>query len=135
MSALTDGITFVTWPSTPAANTTGAPSFFRLSGSLSQGAYETQETGTSVEFHRPSFKLPVQLAQGHSPVLPLPPPNREGFGLKLILAYDQGVVCKLTAWRDTADAWRGLGPSPGLKRGKLVYFESTSFIPIDLMHI
>ncbi|KAF8444001.1 hypothetical protein L210DRAFT_3105978 [Boletus edulis BED1] len=76
-----------------------------------------------------------QLAQGHSPVLPLPPPNREGFGLKLILAYDQGVVCKLTAWRDTADAWRGLGPSPGLKRGKLVYFESTSSIPIDLMHI
>ncbi|KAF8132549.1 hypothetical protein EV363DRAFT_111397 [Boletus edulis] len=43
------------------------------------------------------------------------------------------MVCKLTAWRDTADAWRGLGPSPGLKRGNIVYFESTSSIPIVLM--
>ncbi|KAF8132510.1 hypothetical protein EV363DRAFT_1164089, partial [Boletus edulis] len=72
-----------------------------------------------------------QLAQSHS----LPPPNREGFGLKLILAYHQGVVCKLTAWRDTANAWRKLGPSPRRKRGNFVYFECTLSIPLVLLHI
>jgi hypothetical protein len=49
--------------------------------------------------------------------------------LKLILGDDQGSVCKLTAWRDTADAWGGLGPSPGLKRGDILYLESTLSLP------
>lgn len=51
--------------------------------------------------------------------------------LKLILADDQGSVCKLTAWRDTADAWGGLGASPVLKRGDIAYFESTLSFPCD----
>lgn len=51
--------------------------------------------------------------------------------LKLILGDDQGSVCKLTAWRDIADDWGGLGPSPGLKRGDVVYFESTLSLSCD----
>ncbi|KAG8218042.1 hypothetical protein J3R82DRAFT_6255 [Butyriboletus roseoflavus] len=54
-----------------------------------------------------------------------PDAGREISILKLVLGDEQGSVCKLTAWRDTADAWGGVGPSPGLKRGDILYFEST----------
>lgn len=157
-----DGTTsFVTWPPTPAVNTTGAPSFLRLSGSLPRGTYDTQETGTSIEYSdassiarfpnfqfslhkitplsslylaaksgRGSRKVNVLLAvlevQGPDTVRVKKGPDvgHDVSILKLILGDDQGSVCKLTAWRDTADTWGGLGPSPGLARGDIVYFES-----------
>ncbi|KAG6378005.1 hypothetical protein JVT61DRAFT_14803 [Boletus reticuloceps] len=147
---------------TPATNTTG-PSFLRPSGSLPQGTYETQQTGTSVILTPP----PSPLAQGHSAVLSLhcrqigkgisqsqhatrcPRGSRtdtvrvkKGFDagqqvsiLKLILADNQVAVCKVTAWIDTADAWCGVGPSPRLNQGDIVYFESTLSIPCDFSPI
>ncbi|KAF8439934.1 hypothetical protein L210DRAFT_3541217 [Boletus edulis BED1] len=166
-----DETTFVTWPPTPTANTTGAPSFLRPSGSFPQGTYETQETGSSVEYSDasciarfPSFQFSLHKVTPLSSlyttaksgrgsrkvntllaVLEVQGPDaihvKRGFDagqqvsiLKLILTDDQGSVCKLTAWRDTADTWGGLGPSPGLKRGDIVYFESTlSISPIHMI--
>jgi hypothetical protein len=40
--------------------------------------------------------------------------------LKMILGDEEGSVCKLTAWRDVADAWGALG----VKRGDIIYLES-----------
>ena len=158
-----DGTTFVTWPPTPAVNTTGAPSFLRLSGSLPQATYETQETGSSIEYSDtssiarfPNFQFSLhkvtllsslcaaaKSGKGSRKVnvllaaLEVQGPDtvrvKKGFDagqevsiLKLVLADEQGSVCKLTAWRDVADAWGGFGHFPGLKRGDIVYFESTS---------
>jgi len=171
----TTGTTFVTWPPTPAANTTGAPSFLRPSGSLLQGTYQTQETGTSFEYSdassiarfpnfqfslhkltplsslyaaaksgRGSRKVNMLLAalevQGPDTVRVKQGPDagQQVSILKLILGDDQGSVCKMTAWRDTADAWAGLGPSPGLTRGDVLYFESTLSFPCEshiLIHV
>ncbi|KAF8552453.1 hypothetical protein OG21DRAFT_121730 [Imleria badia] len=156
-----DGTTLLTWPPTPAANTTGAPSFLRPSGSLPQGPYETQETGSSIEYSDassiarfPNFQFSLHKV---TPLSSLYNAAKSGKGsrkvnmllaalevqgpdtirvkkgsdagqevsiLKLILADGQGSVCKLTAWRDIADAWGGLGHSPGLTRGDIVYFEN-----------
>ncbi|KAG2063955.1 hypothetical protein BDR04DRAFT_1036643 [Suillus decipiens] len=41
--------------------------------------------------------------------------------LRMILGDEDGSVCKLTAWRDVADAWGALG----VKRGDIIYLEST----------
>ncbi|KAI6115411.1 hypothetical protein EV401DRAFT_1865173 [Pisolithus croceorrhizus] len=47
--------------------------------------------------------------------------------LKLILGDEEGCVCRLTAWRDTAEVWGGYGMDPNsppaLTRGDIVYFE------------
>ncbi|KAG9313276.1 hypothetical protein JVU11DRAFT_5580 [Chiua virens] len=157
-----DGSTFLTWLPTPAENTTGAPSFLRPSGSFPRGTYETQETGSSIEYSdassiarfpnfqfslhkvtplsslyqaaksgRGSRKVNVLLAalevQGPDSVRVKKGPDagKEVSVLKLILGDEQCFVCKLTAWRDTAEAWGGFGPSPALKRGDILYFEST----------
>ncbi|KAG6331044.1 hypothetical protein ID866_8044 [Astraeus odoratus] len=52
---------------------------------------------------------------------------------KMILGDEEGSVCRLTAWRDTADVWGGYGagpdPPPAMKRGDVVYFESGSLSP------
>jgi len=45
--------------------------------------------------------------------------------LSLVLGDEEGMVCKLTAWREIADAWGG-GEGPGVKRGDILYIESTS---------
>lgn len=166
--------TFVTWPPTPAANTTGAPSFLRPSGSLLQGTYQTEETGTSFGYSDassitrfPNFQFSLHKL---TPLSSLCAAAKSGRGsrkvnmllaalevqgpdsvrakkgsdagqqvsiLKLILGDDQGSVCKMTAWRDTADAWAGLGPSPGLKRGDILYFESTLSFPcvVSISHV
>ncbi|KIK91245.1 hypothetical protein PAXRUDRAFT_831004 [Paxillus rubicundulus Ve08.2h10] len=44
--------------------------------------------------------------------------------LKMILGEEEGLICKLTAWREIAEAWGGFGPSPGLKRGDILYLEN-----------
>ncbi|KAI6043369.1 hypothetical protein EDC04DRAFT_2652780, partial [Pisolithus marmoratus] len=48
--------------------------------------------------------------------------------LKFILGDEEGCVCRLTAWRDTAEVWGGYGMDPdsppALARGDVVYFES-----------
>lgn len=45
---------------------------------------------------------------------------------KMILGDEDGAVCKLTAWREVADVWSGVAGEPGIKRGDVVYLESTS---------
>lgn len=45
--------------------------------------------------------------------------------LALILGDDEGSVCKLTAWREIADAWGGSSVgATGVKRGDILYIES-----------
>ncbi|KAL4064191.1 hypothetical protein V8B97DRAFT_1876103 [Scleroderma yunnanense] len=50
--------------------------------------------------------------------------------LKMILGDEEGCVCRLTAWRDTAEVWGGYGSDPdpplAMKRGDVVYFENIS---------
>lgn len=49
--------------------------------------------------------------------------------LKLILGDEDGCVCKLTAWRETAESWGGVDPvdtAPRVKRGDVVLLESAS---------
>ena len=53
--------------------------------------------------------------------------------LKLILGEDNGSVCKLTAWREVAEAWGGADPdpsAPGIKRGDVVLLESQFFFSL-----
>ncbi|KAF9242045.1 hypothetical protein BU15DRAFT_44361 [Melanogaster broomeanus] len=45
--------------------------------------------------------------------------------LKMILGDEEGSICKLTAWREIAEAWGGFGEAHGLKRGDILYIEST----------
>jgi len=47
--------------------------------------------------------------------------------LKLILGDEDGCVCKLTAWRETAETWGGADPAvtaAGIKRGDIVLLEN-----------
>lgn len=44
--------------------------------------------------------------------------------LKMIMGDEEGTICKLTAWREVADAWGGSGSSPRVKRGDIVFMES-----------
>jgi hypothetical protein len=47
--------------------------------------------------------------------------------LKMILGDESGQVCKLTAWREIADAWGGnIYNSPAVKRGDIVFIDRTS---------
>ncbi|KAF8461445.1 hypothetical protein JB92DRAFT_2839104 [Gautieria morchelliformis] len=44
--------------------------------------------------------------------------------LKLIVGDEQATMCKLIAWRDTAELWGGMDDDGGLKRGDIVLFEN-----------
>ncbi|KAF9461913.1 hypothetical protein BDZ94DRAFT_768125 [Collybia nuda] len=44
--------------------------------------------------------------------------------LKMILGDEDGNVCKLTAWREVAEAWGGEGATPALKRGDIIFIEN-----------
>jgi len=43
---------------------------------------------------------------------------------KMILGDEEGNVCKLTAWREVAEEWGGIGKGVATKRGDIVYIES-----------
>lgn len=45
--------------------------------------------------------------------------------LSMILGDADGSVCKLTAWREIADAWGGAGDTVAVKRGDILFIEST----------
>ena len=45
---------------------------------------------------------------------------------KMILGDEEGNVCKLTAWREVAEEWGGVGESVATKRGDIVHIESNS---------
>ncbi|VDB83328.1 unnamed protein product [Peniophora sp. CBMAI 1063] len=44
--------------------------------------------------------------------------------LNLTLGDDEGVVCRLTAWREVAETWGGLSSATGVKRGDIVSLEN-----------
>lgn len=44
--------------------------------------------------------------------------------LRLVLADQEGCVGKLTAWREVAEEWGGIGQGMGCKRGDVVHLES-----------
>ncbi|KAJ3550907.1 hypothetical protein NMY22_g136 [Coprinellus aureogranulatus] len=46
--------------------------------------------------------------------------------LKLILGDQEGSVCKLTAWREVAEEWGGVGKGLGCKRGDVVHLENVT---------
>jgi hypothetical protein len=50
--------------------------------------------------------------------------------LKLILGDEEGCICKLTAWREVAEAWGGVGDAVGVKRGDVLYVESMYHFPL-----
>ena len=45
--------------------------------------------------------------------------------LILVLGDEDGMVCKLTAWREVADAWAGGDGGEAVKRGDVIFVEST----------
>ena len=45
--------------------------------------------------------------------------------LRLILGDEEGCICKLTAWREVAETWGGIDDAVGVKRGDILYLEST----------
>jgi hypothetical protein len=55
-----------------------------------------------------------------------PDAGKEVSVLKMILGDEDGSVCKLTAWREVADAWGALG----VKRGDIIYLERTYRIDV-----
>lgn len=52
--------------------------------------------------------------------------GKEIYVFKMVLGDENGSVCKLTAWREVAEIWGGVGQEIGIKRGDIVYLESTS---------
>lgn len=50
--------------------------------------------------------------------------GKEIYVFKMVLGDEDGSVCKLTAWREVAEIWGGVGQEVGIKRGDIVYFES-----------
>ena len=60
-----------------------------------------------------------------------PEAGKEVSLLSLVLGDEEGMVCKLTAWREIADAWGGGGEEPGVKRGDILYIESTYPTPSE----
>jgi hypothetical protein len=44
--------------------------------------------------------------------------------LKLLLGDEEGCICKLTAWREVAEVWGGVGDAVGVKKGDVLYFDS-----------
>ena len=50
--------------------------------------------------------------------------GREISVLNLTLGDDDGIVCRLTAWREVADTWGGVMGATGVKRGDIVSLES-----------
>ena len=44
--------------------------------------------------------------------------------LKMILGDEEGIACKLTAWREVAEEWGGSGKTVAAKRGDIVHIES-----------
>lgn len=57
--------------------------------------------------------------------------------LKLIIGDEDGAICKLTAWRDVAEAWGGSDPdptTPGVKRGDVVFLQSQYTAPYTCPH-
>ncbi|TFY56678.1 hypothetical protein EVJ58_g7489 [Rhodofomes roseus] len=55
-----------------------------------------------------------------------PETGKEVYLLKLILGDEDGCVCKLTAWRETAETWGGADPAvtaSSVKRGDIVLLE------------
>ena len=49
--------------------------------------------------------------------------------LKFIVADEDGAICKLVAWRDTAERWGGSYTAVDpIKRGDIVHFQSTPLL-------
>lgn len=45
------------------------------------------------------------------------------------LGADDGIICRLTAWRDVADAWSGVAAATAVKEGDIVSIKSESIPP------
>ena len=62
-----------------------------------------------------------------------PDAGKDASVLRLLLGEEEGGVCKLTAWRETADTWGGQDLHPDettnenevVKKGDIVYIESS----------
>ena len=53
-----------------------------------------------------------------------PDAGKEVSILKLIMGDADNQICKLTAWREVAEAWGGCDDLPAVKRGDIVWVES-----------
>ncbi|KIM35620.1 hypothetical protein M413DRAFT_449665, partial [Hebeloma cylindrosporum] len=52
---------------------------------------------------------------------------------KMILGDEEGNVCKLTAWREVAEEWGGIGESVAAKRGDIVHIESNPLLRLIIV--
>lgn len=59
--------------------------------------------------------------------------GKEIYVFKMVLGDEDGSVCKLTAWREVAEIWGGVGQETGIKRGDIVYLESMSLLLADFI--
>lgn len=50
--------------------------------------------------------------------------------LKLVVGDENGAICRMISWRETAELWGGLEIDSGLKRGDIILFESTIHTPL-----
>ena len=113
------------------------PTFhFNLHSLTSLAAIRKSGKSTSTEFGNGNTKVNVLLAvlevEGPDMIRTKKGPDagKEISLLKMILGDDDGSVCKLTAWRETADIWGGSGSKDiRVKRGDVVLIQSTSRTP------
>jgi hypothetical protein len=54
--------------------------------------------------------------------------------LKMILGDQDGMVCKLTAWREIAETWGGMADSRAVKRGDVVLIDSTHVSMVSFLY-
>jgi Shieldin complex subunit 2, first OB fold domain len=49
--------------------------------------------------------------------------------VKFVVGYESGALCKMIAWRETAELWGGLEEDSGMKRGDIILVESMVLAP------
>ncbi|KAI0056445.1 hypothetical protein BV25DRAFT_1814042 [Artomyces pyxidatus] len=54
--------------------------------------------------------------------------GKDIYVLKMILGDEDNVVCKLTAWREVAEAWGGVLDTVAVRRGDILYLENVSAV-------
>lgn len=113
---LSEGSSIRRFP-TFAFNPNSISSLSLLSGMLEQ----------SYESARIALLLGILEVDGPSYVKSKAPPHTEMALLKIVAGSEDGSLCKIVAWRETAEIWSGDYQDRALKRGDIVLFESANY--------
>ncbi|TEB32432.1 hypothetical protein FA13DRAFT_1731632 [Coprinellus micaceus] len=104
------------------------------------GVFESQETQSfnysdaSSIARFPTFHFNIHALASLAQVSKMPSKGRKNGKdagkrvgvLRLVLADQEGCVGKLTAWREVAEEWGGIGQGMGCKRGDVVHLENVA---------